>query len=170
MDVPPRRRTERLLNRFLLLRAYLFLGLIEAGIAIAGFFGFLFTNGWTWGSPLAWSDPLYRQATTVTFSAIVVTQVANVFACRSEHVSAFRLGFFSNPLILGGIATELVLLLALVYTPLGHFVLGTEPLPVWVWGPLMLGAGGLLLAEESRKSVFAGPAPAGSAFMKEVAP
>lgn len=155
MDLPPRPRTERLLNRFLLLRAYLFLGLIEAGIAMGAFFWFLRANGWTWGAPLAWSDPLYRQATTVTFAAIVVAQVANVFACRSEHVSTFRLGFFSNPFILGGIAVELILLLLLVYTPLGHLVVGTGPLPAWVWGPLILGAAGLLLAEELRKFIAA---------------
>ena len=160
MDMPPRPRTERLLNRFLLLRAYLFLGLIEAGIAMAAFFWFLHANGWTWGAPLAWTDPLYRQATTVTFAAIVMAQVANVFACRSEHVSAFRLGFFSNPFILGGIAAELALPLLLVYTPLGHLILGTEPLPAWIWGPLILGACGLLLAEEIRKILVAGPAPA----------
>ncbi|MBI5775775.1 MAG: cation-transporting P-type ATPase [Nitrospirae bacterium] len=155
MDMPPRPRTERLLNRFLLLRAYLFLGLIEAGIAMMAFFWFLYANGWTWGAPLAWTDPLYRQATTVTFAAIVMAQVTNVFACRSEHVSAFRLGFFSNPFILGGIAAELTLLLLLVYTPLGHLILGTEPLPAWAWGPLILGAAGLLLAEELRKFIAA---------------
>ena len=155
MDMPPRPRTERLLSRSLLLRAYLFLGVIEAGIAMGAFFWFLHANGWTWGTPLAWTDPLYRQATTVTFAAIVMAQVANVFACRSEHVSAFRLGFFTNPFILGGIAVELTLLLVLVYTPLGNLVLGTEPLPAWVWGPLIMGAAGLLLAEEFRKLIVA---------------
>jgi sodium/potassium-transporting ATPase subunit alpha len=155
MNLPPRPRAERLLNRFLLLRAYLFLGVIEAGIAMAAFFWFLSASGWTWGAPLAWTDPLYRQATTVTFAAIVVAQVANVFACRSEHVSAFRLGFFSNPFILGGIAVELALLLLLVYTPLGHLVLGTESLPAWIWGLPILGACGLLLAEELRKLIAA---------------
>jgi sodium/potassium-transporting ATPase subunit alpha len=122
---------------------------------MAAFFWFLSANGWTWGAPLAWTDPLYRQATTVTFAAIVVAQIANVFACRSEHVSAFRLGFFSNPFILGGIAVELALLAALVYTPLGHLILGTEPLPAWIWGPLILGAAGLLLTEEVRKFIAA---------------
>ena len=155
MDLPPRPRSERLLNRFLLLRTYLFLGLIEAGIAMAAFFWFLYASGWTWGTPLAWTEPLYRQATTVTFAAIVVAQVANVFACRSEHVSAFRLGFLTNPFILLGILVELSLLLLLVYTPIGHLALGTEPLPSWTWGPLILGGAGLLLAEELRKFVMA---------------
>jgi sodium/potassium-transporting ATPase subunit alpha len=153
MEVPPRPRTERLLSLSTLLRTYAFLGLIEAGIAMAAFFWFLKTQGWTWGTPLAWTDPLYRQATTLTFAAIVAGQVANVFACRSERVSIFRLGFLTNRFILWGIAVELTLLAVIVYTPLGNMILGTEPLPAWVWAPLIVGAAGLLLAEEARKLI-----------------
>jgi sodium/potassium-transporting ATPase subunit alpha len=153
MELPPRPRNERLLSLPLLLRSYTFLGLIEAGIAMAAFFWFLFSNGWTWGTPLAWADPLYRQATAVTLAAIVVSQVANVFACRSERVSMFRLGFFSNPFIFGGIAVELILLALIIYTPLGQLIFGTGSLPAWVWPPMILGAAGLLLAEEVRKLV-----------------
>ena len=153
MDAPPRPRTERLLNRSLLVRSYAFLGLIEAAIAMAAFFGYLLAQGWTWGASLAWSDPLYRQATTMSFAAIVLTQVANVFACRSEHWSIFTFTIRSNPLILWGIAVELMLLALLVYTPFGNFLLGTAPLPFWVWIPLALGAPLLLVAEELRKIV-----------------
>jgi sodium/potassium-transporting ATPase subunit alpha len=153
MDAPPRPRTERLLNRSLLVRSYAFLGLIEAAIAMAAFFGYLLAQGWTWGTSLAWSDSLYRQATTISFAAIVLTQVANVFACRSERWSIFTFTIRSNPLILWGIAVELMLLALLVYTPFGNFLLGTAPLPFWVWIPLALGAPLLLLAEELRKIV-----------------
>jgi len=153
MKVPPRPRAERLMNLSLLLRVYTFLGLIEAAIAMTAFFWFLRAQGWTWGTPLEWTDPLYRQATTITFAAIVVAQVANVFACRSERISVFRLGFLSNPFLLWGIAVELALLVLIVYTPLGNHFLGTGPLPLWAWGPLILGAIGLLLAEELRKMV-----------------
>ncbi|MES4786986.1 MAG: ATPase, partial [Nitrospiraceae bacterium] len=82
-------------------------------------------------------------------------QIANVFACRSERVSIFRLGFLSNPFILWGIAVELILLALLVYTPFGNWILGTKPLPWWVWFPLVIGACGLLLSEELRKRVIA---------------
>ena len=151
MAMPPRPRTERLMNLPLLLRSYAFLGLIEAGIAMSAFFLVLLTQGWTWGMPLDWSDPLYKQATAVTFAAIVVAQVANVFACRSERVSVFRLGFFTNPLLLWGIACELVVLGVIVYTPVGNHIFGTGPIPAWVWPPLCVGAFGLLLADELRK-------------------
>ena len=162
MDAPPRSRSERLLSLPLLLRAYVFLGLIEAGIAMAAFFWFLYAHGWTWGTPLDWTDPLYRQATTVTFAAIVIAQVANVFACRSERISVFRLGFLSNPFILWGIAVELVLLALIVYTPFGNLVFSTEPLPLWAWGPLVLGAVGLLLADEILKMVLGRSRPKSS--------
>ena len=153
MAIPPRPRTERLMNLPLLLRAYVFLGLIEAGIAMGAFFLLLLTEGWTWGTPLDWSDPLYKQATAATFAAIVVAQVANVFACRSDRLSLSRLGWLTNPLILWGIATELVVLAFIIYTPWGNTIFGASPLPVWIFGPLMCGALVLLLAEEGRKII-----------------
>ncbi len=151
MDEPPRPRTERLLNRDVLVRAYAFLGLIEAGIAMGGFFLYLHGQGWTWGDPLDWNSPLYKEATTVTFAGIVAAQTANVFACRSDRLSAFQLGWVSNPLILAGVAVELTILFTMTYSPVGHLVLGTASLPGWIFGPLALGAIGLLLADELKK-------------------
>ena len=153
MDVPPRPRTERLLSTPLLLRAYLFLGLNSALLAMGGFFLYLFANGWTWGVHLEWSSPLLQSATTVTLAGIVLAQVANVFACRSARLSAFRVGWLTNPLIYWGIAVELTLFAMISYTSIGNQMFGTTPLPLWIFGPLMIGATLLLLAEEARKLV-----------------
>jgi sodium/potassium-transporting ATPase subunit alpha len=151
MDFPPRPKTERLLSVPLLLRAYLFLGIVEAAVAMGGFFLYLYSQGWTWGVPLDWSSPLYKEATTVTFAGIVLAQVANVFACRSDRLSILQIGLFTNPLILWGIAIELILLALIAYTPVGNEIFDTSPLPLWVFGPLALGAVLLLLVEEARK-------------------
>jgi sodium/potassium-transporting ATPase subunit alpha len=153
MDLPPRSRRERLLSLPILLRAYLFLGVIEAAVAMGGFFLFLYSQGWTWGTHLDWSSPLYKQATTVTFAGIVLAQVANVFACRSDHLSVSRLGWRTNPLIVWGILTEIAILALMTYTPIGNEIFGTSPLPLWIFGPLVLGALALLLAEEGRKII-----------------
>ena len=153
MDIPPRSRTERLLNLPLLLRAYLFLGLIEAIVAMSGFFLYLYSQGWTWGAHLDWTSPLYKEATTVTFAGIVLAQVANVFASRSSRLSVRQLGWFTNPLLLWGIAIELTILALIAYTPFGNAAFGTGPLPLWIFVPLVLGAGGLLLAEKARKMI-----------------
>lgn len=153
MEIPPRPRTERLMSTALLLRAYAFLGLIEAVMAMTAFFVFLHVGGWRWGEPLEWSSPLYMQATAVTLATIVMAQVANVFACRSERASAFRLGLFTNGLLFWGIAVELVLLLMIVYVPPVQQIFRTQALPLWVWPMLLMAALGLLLLEEGRKFV-----------------
>ena len=153
MNVPPRPRTERLLTPRLLLRTYFFLGLNSAVLAMGAFFLYLFSKGWAWGMPLDWSSTLYKEATTVTFAGIVLAQVANVFACRSDRLSVRRLGWFTNPLILWGIVTELSILGLITYTPMGNAIFGTSPLPVWIFGPLALGALALLFAEEGRKFI-----------------
>jgi sodium/potassium-transporting ATPase subunit alpha len=57
MRQPPRPRRERLFNWPLALRAYLFLGLIEAAAAMTAFFFVLHGGGWSYGARLVQSDP-----------------------------------------------------------------------------------------------------------------
>ncbi|HED00772.1 MAG TPA: cation-transporting P-type ATPase [Proteobacteria bacterium] len=153
MRQPPRSPEERLLNLKLLSRAYLFLGPIEAAAGLFGFFYVLNTGGWKWGEMLAANHLLYMQATTACLTAIIVTQVANIFACRSFRESVFRIGFFSNKLIFIGIASELVLQLFIVYHPWGNEIFSTYPISVMVWLILIPFAFILFAAEEIRKWV-----------------
>jgi len=153
MQVPPRRRMARLLDRPLLGRAYLFLGAMEAVAAMAAFFFLLGRSRWEYGQALGKTDPLYLQATTACLAAIVVMQMVNVFLCRDPRQSALAFGLFSNPLLLWGIAVELALLLALVYTPWGNAVFGTAPIGADVWLFMLPFAASMLVAEEARKVV-----------------
>ena len=128
-----------------------FLGVLEAGAAMAAFFYVLAHSGWIYGTQLASDDPLYLSATSACFAAIVVLQVANVFLCRQPRRASFGVGFFSNSLLFWAIAVELGLLLFALYTPWGNQLFATQPLPLSVW---LLAAGcGLLmvLLEELRK-------------------
>ncbi len=154
MKAPPRSPKERLLNMPLFTRAYLFLGPIEAAAALFGFFSVLYSGGWQWGRTLAAGDPLYVQATTACLTAIIVTQIANVFACRSLRESVFSLGWFSNRLIFAGIAVELLLQLFIVYHPLGNRIFSTATLPFSVWMLFVPFALVLFFAEEMRKFVL----------------
>ncbi len=154
MKKPPRKRTERLLSAPLITRAYLFLGPIEAVACMFGFFWILAGSGWTWGTATALNDPLYIQATTACLTAIIITQMANVFACRSRDESFFTTGFFSNRLIFLGIAVELLLQLIIVYHPLGNRIFSTAPLSPEVWLVLVPFAFALLFVEETRKFIF----------------
>lgn len=151
MQQPPRARRERLLNWPLAARAYLFLGILEAAAAMAAFFFVLHNAGWQYGQALATNDPLYLQATTATLTAIIVMQVMNVFLCRDSRESIFRLGFFSNPLVWAGIATEIALILVIDYTPWGNLIFGTAPIGLNVWLFVIPFAFAMLALEEVRK-------------------
>jgi magnesium-transporting ATPase (P-type) len=156
MQQPPRSPKERLWNWPLIARAYLFLGVMEAAAAMAAFFYVLVGGGWQYGAALGQHDPLYLQATTACLSAIIVMQVVNVFCCRSDRSSAltFRLG--SNPLLLWGIAIELLLILAIDYTSWGNLLFGTAPIPARVWLFTVPCALGMLVLEEGRKRLVRG--------------
>jgi sodium/potassium-transporting ATPase subunit alpha len=147
----PRSPDERLLNFRILSRAYLFLGPIEAVAGLFGFFYVLNSGGWQWGMVLPVDNFLYMQATTACLAGIIISQIGNVFACRSFNESVFSIGLFSNRLILFGIAVELILSVFIIYHPLGNKIFGTAPLGFSVWLILIPFGIGLLLFEEIRK-------------------
>lgn len=150
MKQPPRGRNERLVDVSVMFRAYLYLGPIEAAACMFGFFFVLYGAGWTWGTLLPPDPVIYLQAITACLTAIIITQIGNVFACRSSRESLSQLGFFTNPLIFIGVCLELLLQLFIVYHPWGNRIFSTSPLPWSVWRVLLPFAFLLLLADEIR--------------------
>jgi magnesium-transporting ATPase (P-type) len=147
MDQPPRPRATGILTRAMLLRAWLWLGLLEAVLVAGGFFFVLLRAGWSPGDATGAGAPLhhtYLMATTMSFAGITACQVGTAFASRTNRASLREIGVFSNPLLLWGIAFELVFAAALIYVPWlqGIFhtaalglpelaILATFPLVVW---------------------------------------
>ena len=148
MDQKPRPRTTGILTKAMLIRAWLWLGLLEAVLVMGGFFFVLLQAGWSPGDPTGQGAPLheaYLMATTMSFAGITACQVGTAFAARTSHASLREIGVFSNPLLLWGIAFELVFAGAVIYAPplqdLFHTAaLGITELailatfPVIVWG------------------------------------
>lgn len=148
MERPPRQRAESVIRLPMLLRAWLFLGVIAAALALGGFFYILLNAGWHPGAPTGPGTLLhhaYQQATTMTFFGMVAGQIGTAFAARTEHASLKTVGVLSNPLLLWGIAFELVLAAVIIYVPPVQTVLGTAalspsmlalaiPYPFIVWG------------------------------------
>ena len=148
MHRPPRKRSEGVIHRGLLYRAWLFLGLIEAVLVLGGFFFVLLRAGWTPSDPTGAGSALhadYLTATTMTFAGIVACQIGTAVAARTEHTSLRAVGFFTNPMLLLGLVSEIVFVAALVYLgPLQHLfgtaALGPEEIailatfPPIVWG------------------------------------
>jgi magnesium-transporting ATPase (P-type) len=78
-------------------------------------------------------------------------QIVNVYLCRSDRESVVASSLWSNRLILVGIGAELLLILAIDYTPLGNQLFGTAPLGLDVWLFVIPFAVGMLILEEVRK-------------------
>jgi sodium/potassium-transporting ATPase subunit alpha len=151
MRAAPRPRGEPLLTSAMLRRAYAFLGPIEAAAAMACYFYILFQGGWSWGqTPPAL---LYHQAITACLTAVIVTQVANGFVCRSPRQSVFSLGMFTNRLLLVGMLVEVGLQLVIVYSPVGQTLFGTAALPLSAWLVALPFALFLFAADEGRKAL-----------------
>jgi magnesium-transporting ATPase (P-type) len=116
----------------MLVRAWAWLGLLEAALVTAGFLWVLDRSG-------------SRLAATMTFAGITACQVGTAFAARTSHASLRAIGWASNRLLLWGIAFELAFAAAVIYLPplqsaFGTAALGWQELavlatfPVLVWG------------------------------------
>jgi calcium-translocating P-type ATPase len=151
MTRPPKGRNERLLNWPLLLRAYLFLGLLEASAAMTAYYLVLHSGGWAWGEALGINDTLYQQATTACLASIIIMQIVNVFLCKTPDRTLFGSAIFSNRLILWGVILEITLILVIIYTPWGQMIFGTAPFPLSVWLFMLPFGVAMLLLEEMRK-------------------
>jgi Ca2+-transporting ATPase len=88
----------------------------------------------------------------VAFSTIVFSQVGVLLACRSESRFAWRTLREPNPLLWFGIASELLLLSALVLVPALASVFSMKPFPLSVLGWLLLAPLLILLADDLRKA------------------
>jgi calcium-translocating P-type ATPase len=152
MQRPPRARNERLLSWGLLVRAYLFLGVLEAAAAMAVFFFVLEAAGWHYGVSLDRLDPLYLQATSACLATIVVMQMMNVILCRHPFKSSLSVGLFDNRYILMGIAAELGVILFIIYTSAGNWLFGTAPIGAEAWLLALAGAALMWVFEEGRKA------------------
>jgi magnesium-transporting ATPase (P-type) len=80
-------------------------------------------------------------------------QIANVFACRTERASVFRVGFFSNHMVFAGIAFELAFAAVLIYVPFFQRIFGTAPIGWEGWLVLFAFTPFVFLVEEARKAI-----------------
>ncbi|MEU7605477.1 cation-translocating P-type ATPase C-terminal domain-containing protein [Streptomyces sp. NPDC041003] len=133
MSRPPRPSSQGVISRDMLIRSWGYLGTVSAVLVMGAFFYVLWRAGWHPGDPTGTGSPLhhaYVTATTATFAGIVTCQVGTAFAARTDHAALRDIGLFTNPLLLAGIAFELVFTAALVYAPPLQGLFGTAALPL----------------------------------------
>jgi calcium-translocating P-type ATPase len=159
MNKPPRPRKERLLTGKSLAKAYLFLGPIEALVAMIAFLIVYFDNGITFSklkqigvNPANYvNDNVYKTATTANHASIIMTQIGNAFAWRSNYDSVFKVGFFKNKLLFLGILGEIIIINILIYVPKVNAIFNHYPLSWHYWLILIAFIPSVLIFEELRK-------------------
>jgi sodium/potassium-transporting ATPase subunit alpha len=157
MKRPPRPRERGLVDWKVLFKGYLFLGCISTIGVLYAYFSTLFQGGWHWGAVLPPDSSLALQASTATFLGIVIMQIGTVLACRTEGESVFKMGIFTNSLVLWGILVEIIISALIIYLPIGNRIYSTHPIPMGTWITLIPFALLIFLAEELRKRIVRTP-------------
>jgi Ca2+-transporting ATPase len=168
MQHPPRRRSQKLVDRSLVRRSFLWLGMIETGLCYLGYaLVFLLFGRLDWISvPYLekFGDTILKSpsdsqvnllAVTVYWAGVVMAQVGNAFACRTERLRGRALGWLSNPGLLGSVMIELILVLVLIYYPPLAQAFDHAALPPVFWLGLVLFAPALYGLEWLRKMYLA---------------
>lgn len=173
MHRPPRSRQAPLLDGPVLRRAFLVLGPLEAGLAMLAYL-LVWRQAGVNGPQLQALAPQLLQhtapaalqavqlrASSVAFSAIVLGQVGALMACRSEWRLSWRMLREPNPLLWGGVISELALLAALLLLPALAAIFTLGPFPAAWLGPMALAPLLIVLADDARKAWArrAGPRP-----------
>jgi Ca2+-transporting ATPase len=144
MKYPPR-RSRPLLDRGLLTRAFLWLGLLEAGLCYFAFLSIYIFSGnanllnqpfWNtinWPQLLIIPGDINIVARTVFLVAVVLVQIGNAFACRTSRAHNTQMGWGSNKLLLFGIALALLIIVGMVYFPFLAKAFGNQAIPLIYW-------------------------------------
>jgi calcium-translocating P-type ATPase len=149
LDGPPPRR--RLIDAQLLRRVFLVLGAVEAVVAMAAFLGVLWSSGWSYGEDVPAAT--LATASGAAFTAVVLGQFATAFACRSTTRPVWRLDLRGNPLLLGAVGIELLVLLAMLGVPPLADVLGHRPPSALGLAIAVLAVPAVLLADAAQKMI-----------------
>ncbi len=119
-----------LIDGRVLRRAFGLLGPTEALVEMAAFGTGLWVAGWRPGGPLPGAAGV-AAASGAAFSAVVVGQMANAFACRSSSITPGRLGWGSNRLLVMAVVVEALALLGFLFIGPVADTLGHAPPGLW---------------------------------------
>ncbi len=90
---------------------------------------------------------------TMVFMTLTLSQLGHVMAIRSSRQSLFRMGLFSNPLMVGAVGVTFLLQLAITYAPFVQRIFGTQPLSSGALAVSLVGSAVVFTAVEMEKLI-----------------
>lgn len=126
MSRPPRKQNTPIIDKELVLRT-----LIVSSLLLAGAYG-LFNWAISGGHSL-------ETARTLAVNMFVFGQSFYLFNCRSLRYSVFKIGFFSNPILLVGVSSMAAVQVFFTHSPIMNQLFSSAPLSLVQWGMVLLG-------------------------------
>ena len=140
MKVPPRSKHEPIINKSMM--GHIALQSIGLFISVAAAFLFALTS-MNNGNTLFYSGILADAAAkgvhpidvarTVAFATLICAELFRAFAARSEKISVFKLGIFSNKMMNIAVGLSLLMLVAVIYIPGVNSVFNNVALNPMAW-------------------------------------
>lgn len=179
MDRPPRDiKHDRLVNRSVILYAYLQAGVIEAVVCVAAYLSVFSYYNIPWidlyntnhfmkgcgeftlsnGNPISEDEQLKRvsQAQTAFFAALVLAQcLSNAFVCKTQKDSLKKKGLFNNIVLNYGVIVGVGMLVFFIFVPSMKAIFNTDfENEGFIWVPFLISAVALFAWGEFRKYLF----------------
>ena len=139
-------------------RVFGVLGPVEALMEMSAFLVGLWVAGWRPGEAFP-SGHALMAASGAAFAAVVLGQAANALACRSATHPPWQLSWRSNPLLIGAIAVQILLLVGLLWIGPVARLLGHAPPPLSALALAMATMPALLLVDALHKRIRASRRP-----------
>ena len=105
------------------------IALYLTAVLIPLFAYYYYWNPWGLGDP----EQVLIEAQTMVFITLVLAELVNAFNCRSDHLSAFKVGLFQNRFLIIAIVLSLAMMVAVIeWEPLAR-LFHTTPLRWQDW-------------------------------------
>ena len=140
-----------LIDATMLRRVFGVLGPAEAVVEMTAFVASFVAAGWRPGESFPTGSTLLA-ASGAAFTAVVIGQAANAFACRSASRWPGALGWTSNRLLVGAVGVELLALVGFLFIPPVASLLDHAPPSLAGFAVALLAAPAVIAADAAHKA------------------
>lgn len=134
MKMPPRKKSESIINRAMMGNIVVQAFAIFTAVATAFLSALMSKSNFFFNNT---GDNALDGARTVAFATLILAELFRAYASRSERISVFKLGLFTNKLMNVAVGISIVLLLAVIYIPGINGIFDNIALNLTAWAVIL---------------------------------